>query len=194
MDTWRRAREGDHAYVRQVIGERRAVQAFLGAKPISRGSIEVELRESPPTSDPRSGRPLFVPPVVVLWIEERPVAVRVRSVVAISRFPPEPRLVSIAGGGLPGRRARGGADARGRFVAAVRAPAAASFGALATFGQRRALRGRGLDVLAAYTAVNPTSPPRITTPSPLPFARGRQPHVEVVVVLHQRLDPPWRTS
>ena len=38
---------------------------------------------------------LFVPPVVVLWIEERPVAVRVRTVVAISRFPPEPRLVSM---------------------------------------------------------------------------------------------------
>jgi hypothetical protein len=95
MDTWRRARAGDRAYVRQVIGERRAVQAFLGAKPICRGSIEVELRESPPTSDPRSGRPLFVPPVVVLWIEERPVAVRVRTVVAISRFPPEPRMVSM---------------------------------------------------------------------------------------------------
>ena len=87
MDTWRRAAGADRAYVRQVIGERRAVQAFLSAKPISRGSIEVELRESPPTSDPRSGRPLFVPPVVVLWIEERPVAVRVRTVVAISRFP-----------------------------------------------------------------------------------------------------------
>ena len=95
MDTWRRARKRDRAYGRGVIGERRAVQAFLGAKPISRGSIEVELRDSPPTSDPRSGRPLFVPPVVVLWIEERPVAVRVRNVVAISRFPPEPRMVSM---------------------------------------------------------------------------------------------------
>ena len=94
MDTWRRAGGADRTYGRSVIGERRAVQAFLSAKPISRGSIEVELRESPPTSDPRSGRPLFVPPVVVLWIEERPVAVRVRTVVAISRFPPEPRLVS----------------------------------------------------------------------------------------------------
>lgn len=78
-----------------MIGERRAVQAFLGAKPLSRGPLEVELRESPPTSDPRSGHPVLVPPVVVLWIEERPVAVRVRSVVAISRFPPEPRLVSM---------------------------------------------------------------------------------------------------
>src|SRR3954462_496502 len=98
MDTWRRAAHADRAYLRQVIGERRAVQAFLGAKPISRGSIEVELRESPPTSHPRSGRPLFVPPVVVLWIEERPVAVRVRGVVAISRFPPEPRLVTMLEG------------------------------------------------------------------------------------------------
>ena len=95
MDTLRRAGPRDRTYVEKVIGERRAVQAFLGAKAVSRGSIEVELRESPPTSDPRSGRPLFVPPVVVLWIEERPVAVRVRSVVAISRFPPEPRMVSM---------------------------------------------------------------------------------------------------
>jgi hypothetical protein len=78
-----------------VIGERRTVQAFLEAKPLSRGGLEVELRESSPTTDPRSGQPLLVPPVVVLWIEERPVAVRVRTVVAISRFPPEPRLVSM---------------------------------------------------------------------------------------------------
>jgi hypothetical protein len=95
MDTWRRARNADLAYVRGVIGERRAVQAFLGAKPLSRGPLEVELRESPPTTDPRSGEPLPVPPVVVLWIEERPVAVRMRTVVAISRFPPEPRLVAM---------------------------------------------------------------------------------------------------
>jgi hypothetical protein len=78
-----------------VIGERRAVQAFLGAKPFCRGPLEVALRESPPTTDPRNGKPVLVPPVVVLWIEERPVAVRVRTVVAISRFPPEPRLVTM---------------------------------------------------------------------------------------------------
>jgi hypothetical protein len=77
-----------------LIGERRAVQAFLQAKPLSRGPLEVELREASQTSDPRSGRPVLVPPLVVLWIEERPVAVRVRTVVAISRFPPEPRLVA----------------------------------------------------------------------------------------------------
>jgi hypothetical protein len=86
---------GDRTYGHDVIGERRAVQAFLGAKSLSRGPLEVELRESPPTTDPRSGRRVPVPPVVVLWIEERPVAVRVRTVAAISRFPPEPRLVSM---------------------------------------------------------------------------------------------------
>ncbi len=77
-----------------LIGERRAVQAFLQARPLSRGSLEVELRAAPQTSDPRSGEPVLVPPLVVLWIEERPVAVRVRNIVAMSRFPPEPRLVS----------------------------------------------------------------------------------------------------
>jgi hypothetical protein len=95
MDTWRRAAPRDRTYLRSVIGERRTVQAFLEAKPVSRGPFEVELRESPPTTDPRSGQPMPVPPVVVLWIEERPVAVRVRTVVAISRFPPEPRIVSM---------------------------------------------------------------------------------------------------
>jgi hypothetical protein len=81
-----------------LIGERRAVQAFLQARPLSRGPLEVELREAPQTSDPRSGEPVLVPPLVLLWIEERPVAVRVRGVVAISRFPPEPRLVSVLEG------------------------------------------------------------------------------------------------
>ena len=81
-----------------LIGERRAVQAFLQASPLSRGSLEVELRAAPQTSDPRSGDPVLVPPLVVLWIEERPVAVRVRGVVAMSRFPPEPRLVSMLEG------------------------------------------------------------------------------------------------
>jgi hypothetical protein len=95
MDTWRRAAGRDLTYLRKVIGERRAVQAFLGAKELTRGPLEVEVRESPPTTDPRSGQPLPVPPVVVLWIEERPVAVRVRGVVAISRFPPQPRLVTM---------------------------------------------------------------------------------------------------
>ena len=98
MDTLRSATTPDPTYLRVVIGERRAVQSFLGAKPLSRGPLEVELRDSPPTTDPRNGRPMSVPPVVVLWIEERPVAVRVRTVVAISRFPPEPRLVAMLEG------------------------------------------------------------------------------------------------
>lgn len=55
----------------------------------------MELRESPHTSDPRSGEPILVPPLVLLWIEERPVAVRLRDIVVVSRFPPEPRLVSM---------------------------------------------------------------------------------------------------
>jgi hypothetical protein len=95
MDTWRRARERNRPYGQHVIGERRAVQAFLGARAFSRGPLEVEMRESAPTTDPRNGKPMLVPPVVVLWIEERPVAVRVRTVVAISRFPPDPRLVTM---------------------------------------------------------------------------------------------------
>ena len=71
------------------------MQAFLGAKDLTRGPLEVEVRESPPTTDPRSGLPVLVPPVVVLWIAERPVAVRMRNLVAVSRFPPEPRLVTM---------------------------------------------------------------------------------------------------
>jgi hypothetical protein len=81
-----------------VIGERRVVHAFLEAKPLRRGAVEVELRESPPTTDPRSGRPLAVPPVSVLWIEERPMAVKLRGVVAISRFPPDTSLATMLEG------------------------------------------------------------------------------------------------
>jgi hypothetical protein len=77
-----------------VIGELGAIEAFLQARPTSRGPLEVELREVPPTTDPRSGRPLSVPPLVVLWIEERPLAVRIHGVVALNRFPPAPRLAT----------------------------------------------------------------------------------------------------
>ncbi len=77
-----------------MIGERTAVEAFLEAEPTSTGAIEVEVRELPPTTDPRSGRPLAVPPLVVLWIEERPLAARVHGVVAVNRFPPAPRLAT----------------------------------------------------------------------------------------------------
>lgn len=56
------------------------------------------MRTSEPTSDPRSGRPMPVPPLVILWTGERPLAVRLRSVVAVSRFPLMPRLASLLEG------------------------------------------------------------------------------------------------
>jgi hypothetical protein len=59
------------------------------------GQLEVELRECLPTTDPRSGRPVYVPPVSILWLEERPLAVRVHDVVAVSAFPPVPRLGTL---------------------------------------------------------------------------------------------------
>ena len=81
-----------------MIGEAGGARAFLRAEPFSRGPVAVELRVMSPTTDPRSGRPLLVPPVVVLWWEERPLAVRVRTVVAISTFPPNQRLASLVEG------------------------------------------------------------------------------------------------
>jgi len=57
--------------------------------------VEVELRDSAPTTDPRSGAPLQVPPLAVLWVGERPMAVRLRGVVAVSRFPPEPHFGTL---------------------------------------------------------------------------------------------------
>lgn len=74
------------------------MRAFLGAQPTTDGHIEVELRESPPTTDPRSGRQVLVPPLVIMWMRERPLAVRVRMVVAINSFPPAPRLASYVEG------------------------------------------------------------------------------------------------
>jgi len=53
------------------------------------------VRPSEPTTDPRSGWPLNVPPLVILWVGERPLAVRLRSVVAISRFATNPRLANL---------------------------------------------------------------------------------------------------
>jgi hypothetical protein len=78
-----------------MIGERRAVRAFLQVEPYLEGQFEVELRDSPPTTDPRSGRPVAVPPLLILWVKERPLAVRVRNVVALSRFPPSTRLATL---------------------------------------------------------------------------------------------------
>ncbi len=78
-----------------MIGERNMAHAFLTATPIRRGSLEVELRELPWTTDPRSGRPVAVPPLVLIWLEERPLAVRLRDVVAISRFPVDLRAAAF---------------------------------------------------------------------------------------------------
>ena len=78
-----------------MIGERRAVDALLAGRPLAYGKIEVEVRDSPPTTDPRSGGPVAVPPLVILWVAERPVAVRLRSVLAVSRFTYPPGLASL---------------------------------------------------------------------------------------------------
>jgi hypothetical protein len=78
-----------------VIGEQRAVRAFLRGSEFVRGELEVEVRDCPPTTDPRSDREMQVPPLVILWSGERPLAVRLRSVVAVSRFPTMPHLVSF---------------------------------------------------------------------------------------------------
>ena len=78
-----------------MIGERRAVRALLRVESLCEGQFEVELRESPPTTDPRSGRLVAVPPLLILWVNERPLAVRLRNVVALSRFPPSPRLAAL---------------------------------------------------------------------------------------------------
>ena len=78
-----------------MIGDQRAVRAFMKAEELERGSLKVELRASEPTSDPRSGRLLPVPPIVIMWWEERPLAVRLRMVVAMSRFPHNERLANL---------------------------------------------------------------------------------------------------
>jgi hypothetical protein len=77
-----------------VIGEQSAVRAFLRAEPFVRGPLTVELRDAGTTVDPRSGQSIPVPALVVLWEEDRPCAVRVRSLVAVSRFWPNPRLIA----------------------------------------------------------------------------------------------------
>jgi hypothetical protein len=81
-----------------VIGEQRAVRAFLRGEELVRGELEVEVRPSPPTSDPRSGKMLPVPPLVIMWSAERPMAVRLRSIVAVSNFATLPRLASLVEG------------------------------------------------------------------------------------------------
>jgi hypothetical protein len=81
-----------------VIAEQRAVRAFLRGSEFVCGEVEVEVRGLPPTTDPRSDRPMPVPPLVILWAGERPLAVRLRSVVAVSRFATMPGLASLIEG------------------------------------------------------------------------------------------------
>ena len=71
------------------------MRALLGGKEFVRGDLEVEVRVSHPTSDPRSGRPIAVPPLAILWAAERPLAVRLRNAVAVSRFATVPRLATL---------------------------------------------------------------------------------------------------
>jgi hypothetical protein len=78
-----------------VIGEQRTVRDFLCGNATVHGQLEVEVRESPPTTDPRSGRQVAVPPVTILWAEDRPLAVRLRGVIAISAFPSLPRAATL---------------------------------------------------------------------------------------------------
>ena len=71
------------------------MRALLGGHEYVRGELEVEVRPSQPTSDPRSGRAVAVPPLAILWVAERPVAVKLRNAVAVSRFPTVPRVASL---------------------------------------------------------------------------------------------------
>ena len=83
------------SYGQAVLGDQRAVRALLGGKAYVRGELEVEVRPSQPTPDPRSGRQIAVPPLVILWAAERPLAVKLRNAVAVSRFAPMPRVASL---------------------------------------------------------------------------------------------------
>jgi hypothetical protein len=75
-----------------MISEQRAARAFLRAQRLDAGSLTVEVRQSPPTSDPRCGSPVAVPPLVILWVEDRPLAVLLRGVVATSTMAQSSRL------------------------------------------------------------------------------------------------------
>lgn len=81
-----------------MVGEQRTVRAFLDGSEFVRGEVEVEVRESPSTTDPRSDRPMPVPPLVILWAGERPLAVRLRSAVAVSRYATMPGLANLIEG------------------------------------------------------------------------------------------------
>jgi hypothetical protein len=89
---------GTRSYGQVVVGELRAVRAFLMGSDFVQGEVEVEVRGSPPSTDPRSDRPMPVPPLVILWAGKRPLAVRLRSAVAVSRFATVPGLASLIEG------------------------------------------------------------------------------------------------
>ena len=74
------------------------MRALLGGQEYARGELEVEVRRSHPTSDPRSGRRIEVPPLAILWTAERPLAVKLRNAVAVSRYATVPRLAILVEG------------------------------------------------------------------------------------------------
>ena len=71
------------------------MRALLGGAEYTRGELEVELRHSHSTSDPRSGRQIAVHPLAILWAAERPLAVKLRNAVAVSRFATRPRVANL---------------------------------------------------------------------------------------------------
>ena len=150
MDTWRRARRGDRAYVRQVIGERRAVQAFLRRSPSAAAPSRWSSASRPPRATPApAGRCSCR-----RWWSCGSRSARWPSACAASSRSAaslRSRASSRARGGLPGGRPRGGAD-----------PEA------------------GLWRLFAH-------PPRPRLARGLSTRLPRQPHVQVVVVVGQRL-------
>ena len=125
-------RESPVAHLRgRILGSIGDRGAAIGSSvpPVRRRScgeeIEVEVRPSAPTTDPRSGWPLVVPPLVILWVGERPLAVR-----AALRRGDQPLSDQPAPGQPAGRargdggRLRGRAHGRSRPLAAVLAAAA----------------------------------------------------------------------
>ena len=90
--------------------EQRVIDAFFRCEDFQSGrGVDVELRPMPSTTDPRSGEPIWVPPVVILWAQERPLAVRIRSLIVLNRFAPESDLANVIEGcadayGLPVER------------------------------------------------------------------------------------------
>ena len=177
MDTWRRARRGDRAYVRQVIGERRAVQAFLECE-----AHQPRLhRGRAPRVAPHERPPL------------RPAAVRAAGGGPVDRGAPRGRPRAqrrrdqpLPPGAAPRLDARGAtAWPPGSRWSGCPRPAVALFahpprprGVLATLGRRLHRDGRRPASSPVYAVTDAPG----HRPSPPSFAE-RQPHVEVVVVV-----------